>query len=220
MKETLLYLWSRRTTVLGYAIVILGVLATAQDLFTERQLKWVLLINGILTAILGHYNNSKNKAEESKPPQNLFKDPRDPEGGFARPLLLALLLAFSAPVMVAMHGCAVPNPVAVAETNQQRAYALWGSYVIVKEQAAKIYQDADTPTDVKEILRAANNASTPTFNSLYEALIFYKTVEDELKAGKTTEEQWLIASQSLADWYFKAKPILADFQAAYDKVKK
>lgn len=66
MKDVLLYLWNRRTTVLGYLQIILGVLVTSQDMLSEPALKWVVLINGIVTAILGHYNNSKTKALQAK----------------------------------------------------------------------------------------------------------------------------------------------------------
>lgn len=62
MLEVLKYLWDRRTTVLGYLGIILGVLATAQDLLSDTALKWVLLVNGIVTAVLGHYNNSRIRA--------------------------------------------------------------------------------------------------------------------------------------------------------------
>lgn len=66
MNAILLYLWERRTTVLGYVQIILGVLATSQDMLSEGALKWVVLINGIVTAVLGHYNNSKIKALQAQ----------------------------------------------------------------------------------------------------------------------------------------------------------
>ena len=66
MKELLLYLWGHRTTVLGYLQIILGVLVTSQDMLSEPALKWIVLINGIVTAILGHYNNSKIKALQAQ----------------------------------------------------------------------------------------------------------------------------------------------------------
>lgn len=66
MSEIVKYLWERRTTALGYLQIILGVLATSQDMLSESALKWVVLINGIVTAVLGHYNNSKIKAMQAK----------------------------------------------------------------------------------------------------------------------------------------------------------
>lgn len=57
------YLWERRTTALGYTGIVLGVLVTS-DLFTPTTIKWFVLINGIVTAVLGHYNNARIKKEQ------------------------------------------------------------------------------------------------------------------------------------------------------------
>jgi hypothetical protein len=59
MKTVLLFLWNSRTTVVGYMGVILGVLAATDGVFTPRELKLILLGNGVLTACIGHYNNLK-----------------------------------------------------------------------------------------------------------------------------------------------------------------
>jgi hypothetical protein len=55
----LLYLWRRRTTVFGYIVISIGVIASSDGLFTPQTMKWLLLINGVLTACLGHYNNRR-----------------------------------------------------------------------------------------------------------------------------------------------------------------
>lgn len=62
MNAILRYLWDNRTTALGYLQIILGVLVTSQDMLSASALKWVVLINGIVTAVLGHYNNSRIRA--------------------------------------------------------------------------------------------------------------------------------------------------------------
>lgn len=68
MLEIVKYLWAHRTTVLGYMVVVLGVLATS-DLFAERTIKWFVLIIGVVTAVLGHHNNSQLKAAAKKEEQ-------------------------------------------------------------------------------------------------------------------------------------------------------
>src|SRR5688572_3908316 len=65
--DALKYMWERRTTVLGYVVVVLGILASSNK-FTTDTVEWFLLINGIVTAVLGHYNNSKIKAAQSAAP--------------------------------------------------------------------------------------------------------------------------------------------------------
>lgn len=70
VKQVLLFLWNSRTTVFGYIQVIIGVLAASDGVFGPKALKIVILTNGILTAVLGHYNNLKlRQATANEPPQ-------------------------------------------------------------------------------------------------------------------------------------------------------
>lgn len=59
--SVLKYLWDNRTTVLGYVQVILGVWILADDVFSESVIKLFVLVNGTVTAVLGHYNNARIK---------------------------------------------------------------------------------------------------------------------------------------------------------------
>lgn len=61
MNTIITYLWSRRTTAFGYFIVILGVLAASDGIFSPAALKFIILGNGIVMACLGHYNNLRAK---------------------------------------------------------------------------------------------------------------------------------------------------------------
>lgn len=63
MNEILTYLWNVRTTAFGYIQVVLGVLA-ASDVLPPVALKWVVLINAMLLAVLGHYNNLKLRQQQ------------------------------------------------------------------------------------------------------------------------------------------------------------
>lgn len=61
MVTVLQYLWANRTTVLGYVQVILGVWILADNVFSEDTIKLFVLVNGTVTAVLGHYNNARIK---------------------------------------------------------------------------------------------------------------------------------------------------------------
>ncbi len=209
IQEILRYLWERRTTVLGYVVTALGIMATS-DLFTATQIKWFLLINGILTATLGHYNNR----------QVTHETPQTKQGGFARPLMLAFLLAVAVPVTVMLPGCGINRPLEEAKTLEQKAFATYGSFVIVKEQAAKLYVDPSTPEEVKKALREANNAATGPINLMYEGAMALKDARADLDAGRTTEEKVLIAAQELLNWYLAARPLYESFDAEVQKVRK
>lgn len=111
------------------------------------------------------------------------------------------------------------NPIQSAKTLEQKSLATYGSYVIVKEQAAKLYTDPSTPQSIKDALKAANDASRDPINSMYEAAVFVKTVREELEAGKTPEEQLIIATQSLGDWYLQARPLYESFNEELKKAR-
>lgn len=55
----LLFLWCHRTKVLGFTQVTLGVLATADGIFSPLTLKCIILASGIATAWVGFFNTSK-----------------------------------------------------------------------------------------------------------------------------------------------------------------
>lgn len=63
MKRTLLYLWRRRTTTFGYVQAALGVLALSDGIFGPQALKYIVLANGLMLALLGHHNNRKQKVK-------------------------------------------------------------------------------------------------------------------------------------------------------------
>lgn len=60
LKASLGYVWLHRTTAFGYFVVALGVVATS-SVVPPSWLPWVLLVNGLLTAGIGHYNNAQLK---------------------------------------------------------------------------------------------------------------------------------------------------------------
>lgn len=93
-KTILTYLWDRRTTVLGYLQITLSIMAASTELFGDRTILWLMLGNSILTAILGHYNNSLG----------VRASPVDKQGGFARTGLLVTLLG--AVSLLILAGCA------------------------------------------------------------------------------------------------------------------
>jgi hypothetical protein len=59
------WLWSRRTTSIGYVQVTLGVLATATDVLPAVAIKWIVLASGLMTALIGHHNVMKAKRESA-----------------------------------------------------------------------------------------------------------------------------------------------------------
>lgn len=78
------------------------------------------------------------------------------------PVLFTLLLVFAG-------GCATLEPVKTAETPEQKAFALHGTYVIYKEIAADLAEDPETPTTVVLAFERMVNVGDPAAVLLREA---------------------------------------------------
>lgn len=208
LQDILRYLWERRTTVLGYVVTTLGIMATS-DLFTPTAIKWMLLINGIITGSLGHYNN-----------RVITHDVASKQGGFIRVMLLAFLLAISVGTALTLSGCGSNSAIQQAETLDQKALATYGSYVIAKEQAAALYADANTPDEIRVALKAANEVVRQPMELMHQAMVAYKRLEEAVVLGTATEAEMQAAAEELLKLYLEAGPALTKFEEAIDKVRK
>lgn len=138
----------------------------------------------------------------------------------ARKILFLLEFVAITALMTGLQACADFNPIAQAKTTEQKALAVYGSYTIIKEQAAALYVDSATPQAVKDALKTSNDATAPTMENLYKAYLASQTIREELEAGVGTPERLAIATAHLGEWYVTAVPIFNDFKSSFDKVKK
>lgn len=121
-----------------------------------------------------------------------------------RSRVVTTLLVIPAFIVVAVtvlaHGCASSNPVAAASDTPQRAYALYGTFVVVEEQAARLMPDPNISASVKNTIRRADARAKPSADALLQALLQYEHVVAQVKAGQTTTDMIAIADQNLATW--------------------
>jgi hypothetical protein len=213
------YLWANRTTAFGYVQVALGFMVATQGLFEENTMKWLLFFNGLLTALLGHYNNAQIRKlmAEDLPPK---------ESGFVR---VAILLPLALGTLILLVGCTV-NPMKEAETSEQKAYALYGVYVISQGKAAALFQDPSVPEKAKQALKIANDRSYPVAEGLVDAanevseIRFLldqcpKAPTPEPECVPTNELRLTNAVKNLSTIYFQAQPILLNLVAAVKGAK-
>lgn len=116
--------------------------------------------------------------------------------------------------LMALTACANLNPLNHAETVQQKAYALYGTFVVYEEQAAAIVQDVNVPSEVKSGLSSADAVAKPLADKLLAAALSVDQIRLELQAGKSTEEKLTIATANLERWYEEAGPKIRDLVAA------
>lgn len=134
-------------------------------------------------------------------------------------LLIVFWLGVAAPVFLTLSGCGTASAVKQAETPEQKAYALYGTYVIFQEKAAELVQDSTTPEEVKQTLRDADRVAYPVAESLVDAVIEVEAIRQQVAAGMTPEEKLTIAISNLSTIYFSAAPKLLAVVAAVKGVK-
>ena len=117
---------------------------------------------------------------------------------------LALLL------LVGLQGCAGTNPIAVAETPEQRAFAMYGTFVIFSEKAADLAEQTSLPRSVRLGLVNAEERAKPVADSLLDAYTEFLVIKAEFDAGDSGDAgaRLLRASQSLNDAITRLAPLL------------
>ncbi len=97
--------------------------------------------------------------------------------------LRALLLALSAtPACAALQTPKFENPVAAAQTADQKAYALLASYAAVLEEATDLVADPALPVAAKRALVRAEAVATPAVQTLRIAFVGYLRARADYEA--------------------------------------
>lgn len=108
-------------------------------------------------------------------------------------------------------GCAALNPFSAANTLEQKSYALYGSFVIFEEQAAKIIQSPEVRASLKRDIQQADAVAKPAADQLKVAADSLIAAKRQLDAGATDKAKVRIAADNLSDWYRDAKPKIECF---------
>lgn len=82
----------------------------------------------------------------------------------------------------------IENPIAAAQTVDQRAYALLHSYAAIVEKATDIVADPATPLAFKRALGQAERAATPAAETLQIAVSAYMRARAEFDAAATANQ--------------------------------
>lgn len=124
------------------------------------------------------------------------------------------------------------NPIKEAETFEQKAYALYGSYVIFQGKAADLKLSAAVPESVKQALSDVDRVTYPVADNLVGAALTVTEIRDllvickndpapeEIKACEQTSEETLAAAvTNLSKIYFIAQPQILKMISTVKEVK-
>lgn len=122
------------------------------------------------------------------------------------------------PLILLLLAACTSNPFKTAETPEQTADAVYGSYTIAVEQGAELLKDPAIADDKKRPVAEAMVAAKEPANSFQDALVQYSTVRAQLAAGTTSQERLVIAQQNVDRWLAEAKPLIDKLIAAVGRL--
>lgn len=117
-------------------------------------------------------------------------------------------------VMLALQACAASNPIAKAETTEQRAFATYGTFVIIEEQAAKLVSSGELSNSAVQAIARADKQAKSVADSLLDATLEFAVIKAEFEAGGSGEEKFVRSMNELNGWVERAKPLIANLIAA------
>lgn len=120
--------------------------------------------------------------------------------------LRVLALAFALAATPACASIEIPNPFAVAQSADQRAYALLQTYAALVEEAASLVRAPSTPAAIRRAIGQAEAAATPAAEALAQALRAYNAARN---AGDAET-----ARMELESARAEAEAPIADFASA------
>lgn len=134
-------------------------------------------------------------------------------------LAFACLLSLT-PACASLRAPPLPNPVAAAQTLDQRAYALLHTYAAVIEEATDIVRDPNTPLAFSRVLGQAERIATPAAEALEIAIAGYLRARADFEAARGETQPAVeraalalsIASQRLNQAIVAAEAPVAELQ--------
>ena len=130
-------------------------------------------------------------------------------------------MMFVALALMMVAGCkTVTAPVEVAQTAEQKAYALYGTFVVFEELAASVVTDPATPAAAKDFIKKSDATVKPAADALLQSARQVIQIQSELAAGKTPTEKLEIANARLESWVVAAQPKILALQCAVNPRQK
>ncbi len=116
---------------------------------------------------------------------------------------------FSMVLALALVGCA-GSPLKVAQTTEQKAYALYGTFVIAEEQAAKLTAPTSNLSPAaKTAIIAASQRAQPAMDVVLAGISQYETARADFEAAKIDKPTFQVVVDKLGGWVTQAQALVA-----------
>jgi len=117
-------------------------------------------------------------------------------------------------MMLVLQACAASNPIARADTVEQKAYATYGTFVIIEEQAAKLVSSGRLPRSAVIAIGQADERAKPVADSLLDATLEFTVIKAEYEANGEGQDRFVAAMNGLNGWVSRAQPLIANLISA------
>ncbi len=126
----------------------------------------------------------------------------------------SLRLQFLLVIVLALQACGAANAIKRAETVEQKAYASYGEFVIVSEQAAKLVSSGQLDNRSIIAIGRAEEAAKEVADPLIELTVEFEAVRAEFEAGGVGQDRFISAMNNLNSWAERLVPLVANLQSA------
>ena len=117
-------------------------------------------------------------------------------------------------LLIGLEGCAASNPLAQAETVEQKAYAAYGSFVIAEEQAAKLVSSGQLTNSQKISIGRADQRAKEVVDDLIAAVLEFEAIKSEFEEFGSGEQRYINAMNDLNNWTERLIPLINNLLAS------
>jgi len=122
-------------------------------------------------------------------------------------------------VVVLVAACA-NNPVRVAQTTEQKAYALYGTFVIVEEQAVKLtLPTSNLNQQAKASIINAVQRAQPAIDTMLSGLEKAQKAKADFDAQRIDKPAFQVVVDNLGNWVQQAEPLVLSLTTAVKGVQ-
>lgn len=104
-------------------------------------------------------------------------------------------------------GCAT-NPVSIAKTNEQRAYAAYGTFTALEERGAVLISLSTVPVNAKLAIQKADKKAKPIADTVLELARTVTRIRVQVEAGAEPVDKLNIANANLVTWLNQLLPLI------------
>lgn len=120
-------------------------------------------------------------------------------------------------MLVWLQSCAtIAGPYKAAETAEQKAFALYGTFVVFEERGASIINDNRIDIDARRLIQRVDARAKPVADSTLEAALQVNEVRGEVGAS---ENKLATVTANLENWIMRFEPLVTELVAAVKGAK-